>query len=200
MSLKETVSRHWLRFQRELFPLVEETVGPLGERYQRLVQVLELVRVEELLPSSRGWRGRPLEDRAALGAGFSGEGGAEPGDDPGVGGACGERAKAAPAMRLGEGGECAERVDLLAGLCGVYRHRPDPASARGAVEGDAGGALGGATCRGTRRRLRDGKASAQGGPGGEAEASAGPAAKGRATTQGVEPSPAAGVDDAGRRC
>ena len=34
-------------------------MGPLGERYQRLVQVLELVRVEELLPYSRGWRGRP---------------------------------------------------------------------------------------------------------------------------------------------
>ncbi len=70
MSLKETVSRHWLRFQRELFPLLEDDVGPLGERYQRLVQVLELVRVEELLPSSRGWRGRPLEDRAALARAF----------------------------------------------------------------------------------------------------------------------------------
>ena len=45
-------------------------MGPLGERYQRLVQVLELVRVEELLPSSRGWRGRPLEDRAALARAF----------------------------------------------------------------------------------------------------------------------------------
>ena len=66
MPLRETLSRHWFRFQRELFPLLEEVLGPVGERYQRLVQVLELVRVEELLPYSRGWRGRPLEDRAVL--------------------------------------------------------------------------------------------------------------------------------------
>ena len=70
MPLKETVSRHWLRFQRELFPWLEETLGPLGERYQRLVRVLELVRVEEWLPYSQGWRGRPLKDRAALARAF----------------------------------------------------------------------------------------------------------------------------------
>ena len=63
MPLKQTLSRHWFRFQRELFPWLEEVVGPLGERYQRLVRVVELVRVEEWLPYSRGWRGRPLEDR-----------------------------------------------------------------------------------------------------------------------------------------
>ena len=55
MSLKQTLSRHWLTFQRELFPGLEEALGPLGERYQRLVRVLELVRVEELLPYRRGW-------------------------------------------------------------------------------------------------------------------------------------------------
>ena len=70
MSLKETVSRHWFTFQRELFPRLEEALGRLGERYQRLVRVLELVRVEELLPYQRGWRGRPLEDRAALARAF----------------------------------------------------------------------------------------------------------------------------------
>ncbi len=59
MPLKQTLSRHWFRFQRELFPWLEEALGPLGERYQRLVRVLELVRVEESLPYSRGWRGRP---------------------------------------------------------------------------------------------------------------------------------------------
>ena len=70
MSLKQTLSRHWLTFQRELFPWLEEAVGPLGERYQRLVRVLELVRVEEWVPYQRGWRGRPLEDRAALARAF----------------------------------------------------------------------------------------------------------------------------------
>ena len=70
MPLKQTLSRHWFGFQRELFPWLEEALGPLGERYERLVRVLELVRVEELLPYRRGWRGRPLEDRAALARGF----------------------------------------------------------------------------------------------------------------------------------
>ncbi len=70
MSLKQTLSRHWFTFQRELFPRLEEALGPLGERYQRLVRVLELVRVEERLPYPRGWRGRPLEDRAALARAF----------------------------------------------------------------------------------------------------------------------------------
>ncbi len=70
MSLKQTLSRHWLTFQRELFPWLEEAVGPLGERYQRLVRVLELVRVEEWVPYQRGWRGRPQEDRAALARAF----------------------------------------------------------------------------------------------------------------------------------
>ena len=40
MSLKQTLSRHWFTFQRELFPRLEEALGPLGE-YQRLVRVLE---------------------------------------------------------------------------------------------------------------------------------------------------------------
>ena len=70
MSLKQTLSRHWFTFQRELFPRLEEDLGPLGERYQRLVRVLELVRVEERLPYQRGWRGRPLEDRTALARAF----------------------------------------------------------------------------------------------------------------------------------
>ena len=70
MPLKQTLSRHWFRFQRELFPWLEQALGPLGERYERLVRVVELVRVEEWLPYSRGWRGRPLKDRAALARAF----------------------------------------------------------------------------------------------------------------------------------
>ena len=68
MPLKQTLSRHWFRFQRELFAWLEEALGPLGERYERLVRVLELVRVEECY--SRGWRGRPLKDRAVLARAF----------------------------------------------------------------------------------------------------------------------------------
>lgn len=71
MSLRDTVSQYWGTFQRGLFPWLAEELGPLSERHQHLVQVLELVRVEELLPGTRGrGAGRPLESRAALARAF----------------------------------------------------------------------------------------------------------------------------------
>ena len=42
----------------------------MGERYELFVAVLELVRVEALLPYFRGQVGRPEEDRAALARAF----------------------------------------------------------------------------------------------------------------------------------
>ena len=67
MPLQETVSQYWLTFQRELFPWLAEELGPLSERHKRLVQVLEIVRVEDWLPSPCvGGRGRPQQQRAAL--------------------------------------------------------------------------------------------------------------------------------------
>ena len=53
MPLKQTLSRHWFSFQRELFPW---PLGPLGERYERLVRVVELGGWRSRY--SRGWRGR----------------------------------------------------------------------------------------------------------------------------------------------
>ena len=59
LPLKQTLSRHWFRFQRELFPWLEEALGPLGERYERLVRVVELVRVEDGCPiAGAGGAGR----------------------------------------------------------------------------------------------------------------------------------------------
>ena len=53
-----------------LFPTIEADLGPLGERYQAFITVLEFVRVEQHLPGGRNWRGRPLQDRAALARAF----------------------------------------------------------------------------------------------------------------------------------
>ena len=128
MPLKQTLSRHWFRFQRELFPWLEEALGPLGERYQRLVRVVELARVEESLPYSRGWRGRPLKDRGALARAFL----AKAVLDVLTTRALVERLRtepAAPPVRLGSGGWGAERGDLLARLCGIRRQRPAGAPA-----------------------------------------------------------------------
>ena len=71
MSLRATVSQYWQTFQHGLFPWLAEELGPLSERNKRLVQVLELVRVEDWLPDQwAGGRGRPQESRAALARAF----------------------------------------------------------------------------------------------------------------------------------
>ena len=70
MSLREMLSDYWYAFQQELFPRLEGELGPMGERYELFVAVLELVRVEALLPYFRGQAGRPEEDRAALARAF----------------------------------------------------------------------------------------------------------------------------------
>ena len=68
--LREMLSDYWYAFQQELFPRLESELGPMGERYELFVAVLELVRVEALLPYFRGQVGRPEEDRAALARAF----------------------------------------------------------------------------------------------------------------------------------
>ena len=70
MSLGQTLSGFWHSIQGDLFPWLEEELGPLGERYRRFVTVLELARVESFLPHFHGLPGRPVEDRAALARAF----------------------------------------------------------------------------------------------------------------------------------
>ena len=70
MSLHEILSNYGFVFQRELFPALEEEIGPLGERYELFVTVLEFVRVERFLASFHALPGRPQEDRAALARAF----------------------------------------------------------------------------------------------------------------------------------
>ncbi len=70
MPLRETLSGYWQSLQGELFPALEEELGPLGERYRDLVTVLELARVEAFVRDWAGLVGRPREDRAALARGF----------------------------------------------------------------------------------------------------------------------------------
>ena len=41
MSLREMLSDYWYAFQQELFPRLESELGPMGERYELFVAVLE---------------------------------------------------------------------------------------------------------------------------------------------------------------
>jgi len=66
VQLHEELSQVWLKIQVSLFPWIEEELGPLTEKQQKLVQILELIRIEEHLHSYYGGSGRPLSDRVSI--------------------------------------------------------------------------------------------------------------------------------------
>ena len=59
-----------LNIQRKLFPSIEEVLGPLTEKHRQLIKTLEILQVESFVKLTRGYRGRPLEDRQALARSF----------------------------------------------------------------------------------------------------------------------------------
>ncbi len=71
MAPMQTLYQSWHHVQADLFPWLDEELGPLGERHRHLVAVLELARVEGFLPRFGGLPGRPAEDRAALARAFA---------------------------------------------------------------------------------------------------------------------------------
>ena len=59
------LSSIWFRIQRNLFPYLEEELGPLTKKQQRLVSILEIIRIEDsIIYTSR--TGRPPKDRKAI--------------------------------------------------------------------------------------------------------------------------------------
>lgn len=70
MPLSASLSGYWQTIQGQLFPWLEEELGPLSERHRQLVTVLETARLEAFVPRSPGRPGRPPADRAALARAF----------------------------------------------------------------------------------------------------------------------------------
>jgi hypothetical protein len=70
MKLNTTLSQYWQKIQGTLFPLLQEELGPLSEKLQKLVTILELIRIEQYLPSEDGWPGRPPHERGAVARAF----------------------------------------------------------------------------------------------------------------------------------
>src|SRR5262249_46467136 len=58
------------RLQDDLFPHLEEILGPLSGSYQLIVTIFEMVPVSGFLTGCAGGRGRPLADRVALARAF----------------------------------------------------------------------------------------------------------------------------------
>jgi hypothetical protein len=69
-KLRDTLSQTWLNIQSSLFPWLSEELGPLTGKQQELVTILEIVRIEEFIYSSRGFPGRPPQDRTAIARAF----------------------------------------------------------------------------------------------------------------------------------
>lgn len=69
-KLRDTLSQTWLTIQSSLFPWLSEELGPLTGKQQELVATLEVVRIEEFIYSSRGFPGRPPQDRTAIARAF----------------------------------------------------------------------------------------------------------------------------------
>jgi transposase len=69
-KLRDTLSQTWLTIQSSLFPWLSEELGPLTEKQQELVTTLEVVRIEEFIYFSRGFPGRPPQDRPAIARAF----------------------------------------------------------------------------------------------------------------------------------
>ena len=69
-NLRDTLSQTWLTIQSSLFPWLSEELGPLTGKQQELVTTLEVVRIEEFIYSSRGFPGRPPQDRTAIARAF----------------------------------------------------------------------------------------------------------------------------------
>ena len=70
MSLRDSLSSYWRKFQGELFPFLEETVGFLTESHRALVTVVDMTRLEAFVQHWRGLPGRPPAERAALARAF----------------------------------------------------------------------------------------------------------------------------------
>jgi hypothetical protein len=70
MSLRQFLSSYWARIQGELFPFLDDALGPLTPAHRSLVVILDLVQIEALVRHWSGLPGRPQAERAALARAF----------------------------------------------------------------------------------------------------------------------------------
>ena len=70
MPLTNHILENRHRFQGELFPEIESTIGPFRENHTRFVTVLEMVCPERFIRGNYRGEGRPLADRVNLARAF----------------------------------------------------------------------------------------------------------------------------------
>lgn len=71
MSLRDTITNYYLNIQKNLFPSIEEELGPLTKMQLKLIRILELVSIEKFIKNENSrYKGRPSEDRQILARAF----------------------------------------------------------------------------------------------------------------------------------
>jgi hypothetical protein len=69
-KLRETIAHTWWTIQDTLFPRIIEELGPLTQKQQELITILEILHIEVFIDSSKGYPGRPPKDRVAIARAF----------------------------------------------------------------------------------------------------------------------------------
>jgi hypothetical protein len=70
LTLRQQITQFAHVLQSQLFPALEQSLGPLDEKAKRLAAVLEMVPLARYVPAARGWIGRPSKDRMAIASAF----------------------------------------------------------------------------------------------------------------------------------
>jgi hypothetical protein len=70
MYFREILSKMWVNIQLTLFPDLEDRIGPLTKDHKNVVSVLELIRIEDFVPSQYWRLGRPIKDRCKIARAF----------------------------------------------------------------------------------------------------------------------------------
>jgi hypothetical protein len=66
----EELSHIWMRIQGTLLPFLRDELDPITERQEKLISILEIVRIEDFIKNPQPMIGRPKDDRQALARSF----------------------------------------------------------------------------------------------------------------------------------
>ena len=71
LKLRDSITNFFLNIQKKLFPSIEEELGPLSKKQQKLIKILEFVSIEKFIKQENNrYKGRPSKDRQILARAF----------------------------------------------------------------------------------------------------------------------------------
>lgn len=70
MSFVKRLSNFWYNIQSSLFPMLENDLGKLEAEHKKLAAILEMIRIEEFIPCTKFYMGRPRKYRVQIARAF----------------------------------------------------------------------------------------------------------------------------------